>query len=353
MNRTQLPAELRQLVCEKVTEGVWTVEQAALASTYSTNSIRRWLTTANGKASPARRARKQPSDEAIWQVVDGLMAESPHLRSRSLRQHLLRLHGMRVPRRQLDTYLKSKGLVETGPPRTEPEPRFFEAPRPLDMVQADLMYVKREDRDGHFYVLTVLDDHSRMALASIVLERQTGRVVLEAFRQVINQWGTPNRVLTDRGTQFIHWRGRTEFQEYVENELGAEHILARPQHPQTLGKIERFHATLRKEALKSSAYPSREALQDELDGYHRIYNYQRPHQGLKGVTPSDRFYGLAMPVMEKVLRGPGLAPGALLLTANLMGRRLVVAGQTPEQIQVLWDDGAATPNQDAKPPRLW
>lgn len=352
MNRTQLPAELRQLVCEKVTGGVWTVEQAALASTYSTNSIRRWLTAANGKTSRVRRARKQPSDESIWRVVDGLLAEQPHLRLRSLRQHLLRLHGMRVPRRQLDAYLKSKGLVELPQSTADPEPRFFEAPCPLDMVQADLMYVKREDGDGHFYVLTVLDDHSRMALASTVLERQTGRVVLEAFRRVINQWGTPSRVLTDRGTQFIHWRGRTEFQEYVENELGAEHILARTQHPQTLGKIERFHATLRKEALKRPAYPSREALQAELDGYHRIYNYQRPHQGLDGVTPSDRFYGLAVPVTDKVLRGPGLAPGALLLTANLMGRRLVLAGQTPEQVQVLWDDGAAVESSGAEP-RLW
>jgi transposase InsO family protein len=220
------------------------------------------------------------------------------------------------------------------------------------LVQTDLMYVPREDGDGHFYVLTVLDDHSRMALASTVLERQTGRVVLEAFRKAINQWGTPSRVLTDRGTQFIHWRGRTEFQEYVENELGAEHILARAQHPQTLGKIERFHATLRKEALKSRAYPSREALQAELDGYHRVYNYQRPHQGLEGVTPADRFYGLAGPVTEKVLHGPSLAPGALLLTANLMGRRLVLAGQTPGQVQVLWDDGTSMESPGAEP-RLW
>jgi transposase InsO family protein len=284
--------------------------------------------------------------------VDGVLAEQPHLRSRSLRQHLLRLHGLRVPRRQLDAYLKAKGLVESRQPTAEPEPRFFEAPRPLDMVQTDLMYVKREDGDGHFYVLTVLDDHSRMALASTVLEHQTGRVVLEAFRRVINQWGTPSRVLTDRGTQFIHWRGRTEFQEYVENELGAEHILARAQHPQTLGKIERFHATLRKEALKRPAYPSHEALQAELDGYHRVYNYQRPHQGLDGLTPADRFYGLAGPVTEKVLHGPSLAPGALLLTANLMGRRLVLAGQTPGQVQVLWDDGASRENPGAEP-RLW
>lgn len=352
MNRTQLPAELKRLVSEKVLEGKWTVEQAAAASTYSTNSIRRWVSAARGKSGrpPGRGRPRRPGSPETWRLVDSLLAEKPHLRARSLRQHLLRDHGVRVPRRQLEEYLKSKGLVEPSRPEP-PEPRFFEAPSPLDLVQADLMYVKRADGDGHFYVLSVMDDHSRMVLGSVALERQTARVVLEAFRSVIHVWGAPSRVLTDRGTQFVHWRGRTEFQEYVERGLGAEHILARPQHPQTLGKLERFHATLRKEALRLPAYPSREALQADLDAFLRDYNYRRPHQGLEGVTPADRFYGLAQPVKDKVLRGPGLEPGALLLTANLAGRRLVVAGPSPEHLQVLWDDGPGLDRREAPP--IW
>lgn len=90
---------------------------------------------------------------------------------------------------------------------------------------------------------------------------RTGKAVLEVLTRVVDRWGRPNRVLTDRGAQFTHWRGRTAFQRYVEDELKSEHILARAKQPQTIGKEERFHQSLKTEGLDPAGYGATRSLQ--------------------------------------------------------------------------------------------
>lgn len=277
---------------------------------------------------------------------------APKLRTRSLTAYLQRHCGWKVPRRLVAAYLVERGLVEPAPAKKmKRPPRRFEAPAPLDLVQVDIVYVPRRDDDGWLYVVNVLDDHSRALLGSTALEQQTGKNVLEAFREVVSRWGQPNRVLTDRGTQFVHWRGRTKFQDYVEKELKAQHVLAAAKHPQTLGKLERFHRSLQDEGLDPEGYAGVEDLQAALDRYRAFYNHERPHQGIGGLVPADRFYGMAQPLQEvwQKLKGWGPQQG-IFLTANLLGRRLVLAGPRPDQLRVLWDDEIQQLAPSARPP---
>ena len=104
--------------------------------------------------------------------------------------------------------------------------------------------------------------------------------------------GSTEEVLTDNGRQYTAWRGETEFERTLKQQ-GIAHLKARPQHPQTLGKIERFWKTLWDEFLSRTVFASFEDLIRRLELFIEGYNYQRPHQALEGLLPADRFFRAA------------------------------------------------------------
>lgn len=346
MNRTQLPGELKASICQQIISGEWSLQEAAELSTFSEGTVRRWLEQFRQNGTDAfcvkRRRGAQKPAKPVPVEVEQMLAESlersPGLRTRSLTAYVRRHYGVKVPRRRVGAYLQERGLTEPSAVKPARPLRRFEAPAPLDLLQVDIVYIACRG-GGWFYVVNVLDDHSRALLGSTAVEEQTSKNVLAVFRDVVEQWGRPNRVLTDRGTQFVHWKGRTAFQKYVEGELKSEHILAAAKHPQTLGKLERFHRSLQAEGLDPKGYVSLEELQAALNRYRAYYNFERCHQGIGGAVPADRFYGMAQP-LEAVWRNlTGWSPyQSVFLTLNVQGRRLVLAGPRPDQLQVLWDD---------------
>jgi transposase InsO family protein len=343
MNRTQLPGELKAAFCQQILQGKWTVEQAAEISTYSVQSVKRWLkdlSSRKGTATPPVRKPVEPRllDPDLRRILDEALERVPLLRQRSLVEYVRRHYGCMISRRTAAAYLKERGLVERITVKVKQPMRRFEAPAPLDLVQVDIVYIPKLG-GGWLFIVDCLDDHSRMLLGATALEAQTGEAVLKAFRAIVDDWGRPNRVLTDRGTQFVHWKGKTAFQKYVENELKAKHVRAAAKHPQTLGKLERYHSSLRQEGLDPKGYPDVKSLQKALDRYRGYYNHERPNQGIGGVVPADRFYGMAKPLEEVWSKLAGWSPDrAVFLAMNLLGRRLVLAGPGPDQLQVLWDD---------------
>jgi transposase InsO family protein len=356
MNRTQLPGELKAVVCQQIRRGKWSVEQAADITTFTVGSIKRWLRDLPASSPEAAAAppviqpvEPRPLDPGLRRILDEALERVPLLRQRSLVDYVRRHYACKVPRRTAAAYLKELGLVERTTVKVKQPMRRFEAPTPLDLVQVDIVYVPKIG-GGWLYSVNCLDDHSRMLLGATALEEQTGEAVLRAFRAIVARWGRPNRVLTDRGTQFVHWRGKTAFQKYVQNELKAEHIRAAAKHPQTLGKLERFHSSLRQEGLDPKGYADVNALQGALDRYLGYYNHERPHQGIGGVVPADRFYGMANPLEEVWRKLAGWGPDrAVFLTMNLLGRRFVLAGPSPDQLQVLWDDKLPVINPTHRP----
>jgi hypothetical protein len=102
-------------------------------------------------------------------------------------------------------------------------------------------------------------------------------------------------VLTDNGTQYVTWRGKSAFSKELDKR-GIKQIVAAPRHPQTLGKIERFWGTLWRECLDSAIFIDLGDAQRRLGWFIDHYNFQRAHQGLDGLVPADRFFGSASAV---------------------------------------------------------
>jgi hypothetical protein len=132
--------------------------------------------------------------------------------------------------------------------------------------------------------------------------QQKAEAVLEVVKGAIGEWGAPRELLSDNGRQFVAWRGKTRFQKVLRRQ-GVQHVRSAPQHPMTLGKIERFWRTLWEEFLEEAVFASFADAAQRLSHWVAYYNHQRPHQGIDGACPADRFYGVAGDVEEAVKRG--------------------------------------------------
>jgi hypothetical protein len=152
------------------------------------------------------------------------------------------------------------------------------------------------------YLIGILDDHSRYLAGWGLFRQQNAEAVLEVLKGSIGQWGAPREILSDNGRQFVAWRGKTRLQKVLRQQ-GVQHVRSAPQHPMTLGKIERFWQTLWREFLEEAVFASFADACRRLEHWIHYYNHQRPHQGLDGACPADRFYGIADDVDEAVRQG--------------------------------------------------
>jgi transposase InsO family protein len=120
-------------------------------------------------------------------------------------------------------------------------------------------------------------------------------LVLEVLRAALTSYSVPEEILTDNGSQYVTWRGKSVFTRELEKR-GIRQVVAAPRRPQTLGKIERFWGTLWRECIESAVFVDLGDAQRRIGLFIDHYNFQRPHQGLDGLTPADRFFGAASEV---------------------------------------------------------
>jgi transposase InsO family protein len=174
----------------------------------------------------------------------------------------------------------------------EPKVQSFERAKPNQLWQTDLFtfILKRQNR--RVYLVAFMDDHSRFVVGFGLHVSQSTALVLEVFRAAIAGFGTPEEVLTDNGTQYVTWRGKSAFQRECEK-LGVRQIVASPHRPQTLGKIERFWGTVWRECVETAVFLDLGDARQRIGLFIDHYNFQRTHQGIDGSTPADRFFGAA------------------------------------------------------------
>lgn len=199
---------------------------------------------------------------------------------------------------------------------TKPHPdkvRSFERARPNELWQTDLFtfVLKRQNRRVH--LVGFLDDHSRFMVSYGLHATASAALVIECLRAGIASWGAPEEVLTDNGTQYVTWRGKSGFAKELERR-GIRHIVAAPRRPQTLGKIERFWGTLWRECVGTAIFLDLSDAQKRIGHFIDYYNFQRPHNGLDGATPAERFFQMA-PEVRKTL-SEQVAANALSLARN-------------------------------------
>ena len=162
----------------------------------------------------------------------------------------------------------------------------FEKERCNAMWQTDFKGEFRMKDDRYCYPLTILDDHSRFSV-KIAPHLSTANVVIPAFLDAFREFGMPDSILSDNGAQFAGFKkGYTQFERWL-MDLDILPIHGRIKHPQTQGKIERFHRTMKQELLNHRDIRDIADAEKQFCLWRDKYNNIRPHEALGMKCPSD------------------------------------------------------------------
>jgi transposase InsO family protein len=212
----------------------------------------------------------------------------------TIQYHLARRHGTAPGRSTIHRALVRRGFV---PPQPQKRPRTswqrFEASLPNETWQADMTHWSIDDGTAEgqkVEILDFVDDYSRMVVAAVVVPVATAADVVATFYRGTATWGFPASMLTDNGCIFTaQFRGgRCGFETELAT-LGIRIKHGKPYHPQTQGKIERFHKTLKRWLRKRDRATSIAELQAQIDTFVRYYNEERPHSARGMVPPRQAF----------------------------------------------------------------
>jgi transposase InsO family protein len=246
----------------------------------------------------SRRPRSSPG-----QIAAELEAEIVTLRQRHPRWGARRIHaeleraGSTPPAvATIHRALRRNHLVAPQPPRRHKARKRFERELPNDLWQIDATQVVLAD-GRPAWVLDVVDDHARFLLAALACQSPSGEVAWGCFAQASAAYGLPRQLLSDNHLSFT---GRlfgieVAFERRLAR-FGVELINAAPAHPETLGKLERLHRTLKEWLEDEGPAVDLEHLQLLLDRFRHHYNGERPHQGIGNATPGERYLPGRTPV---------------------------------------------------------
>ncbi|WP_394289089.1 integrase core domain-containing protein, partial [Microbacterium sp.] len=161
----------------------------------------------------------------------------------------------------------------------------FEAHQPNELWQSDFTHWRLADGTD-VESRGWLDDHSRLLLSCTAHRPVTGAAVIETFAATVAAHGAPAATLTDNGRVFTtRATGTRNGFEQLLASLGVQQLGGRPFHPQTQGKVERFHQTLKRWLAAQPTAADLPALQAQLDTFRHHYNHDRPHRALARRTP--------------------------------------------------------------------
>jgi len=220
------------------------------------------------------------------------------------------------------------------PRRNMVRPRFFERATPNQMWQTDIFTFRLGGR--YAYVIAFMDDYSRFIVGADLFRSHMAENVLEVFRVAAGEYQPPKEMLTDNGREFVNWRGTTRFQAEMKKN-GTHHFKSRPHHPMTLGKIERFWETIWQEFLSRAQIESFDSARERIKLWIKYYNHKRPHQGIEGLCPADRFFeiaselrktieaGIKENLLELALRGEPKAP--FYMVGRMEGQSVILRAE--------------------------
>jgi transposase InsO family protein len=254
------------------------------------------------------RPRLSPAqiEPALEAEICELRRRHPRFGARRIRAELRRA-GISAPATStVHQVLRRNHLVAAQPRRRPKADKRFEREPPNDLWQIDATEVALASGEKA-WVVDCLDDHARFLLCALACETPSGDAAWRCFTSAAAAHGLPRQLLSDNHLSFTgRLYGLTVAFERKLAAIGVELLNAAPAHPQTLGKLERFHRTL-KEWLEDER-PARDLaeLQALLERFRAHYNEERPHQGIGDETPAERYQGSAR---AGLLEAPALAPG--------------------------------------------
>lgn len=230
-------------------------------------------------------------EEEIVRLRKELSEEGLDAGAHTIAFHLERRHGKAPAPSTIWRILRDRGFV-TPQPQKRPKSSFirFQADQPNERWQADITHWELWDGSG-VEILNILDDHSRLLVASDAYRTTKGDDVVRSFNQGFDLHGRPASVLTDNAAVFTgapRGGGRCAI-EIALDVLGIRSHHSSPNHPQTCGKVERFHQTEKKWLGGQKPARNLAELQRKLDRFRSYYNSERPHRAVGRRTPQEAF----------------------------------------------------------------
>lgn len=236
------------------------------------------------KRSPTRVADRY--EDEIVELRKGLLEAGFDAGAATIQVHLAKSNETVPSVSTIWRVLKARGFV-TPQPHKRPKSSFirFAAELPNECWQADVTHAAVA-AGLVFEVLNFLDDHSRLCTASRAFVTVRSPDVVRTLHRSAVTWDYPQNFLADNGAIFTASGVGDMEVELLSLGIGSKH--SRPYHPQTCGKVERFHQTLKKYlAAQPNQATTKKQLQGQLDRFVTYYNEERPHRALGGRTPAE------------------------------------------------------------------
>ena len=270
----------------------------------------------------SRKPQIQPVHLApeMEEKIVALRLNHPVWGARKLRK-LLEIDGIdNLPARStVHAVLKRNGLVDPELSLASTPFTRFERDTPNSLWQMDFKgWFQTLERPCH--PLTILDDHSRFNITLAALPGERTELVRAKLEEAFTRYGLPDAILTDNGSP---WGSDQDHRFTVLGtwlmRLGIKHLHARPYHPQTQGKEERFHRTLKLEVISRRQWKGLEQCQEEFDIWRAQYNTRRPHEGIGDRYPSE-LYRPSQRRYDGPPPPPEYPPGAIVRKVDAKGR---------------------------------
>jgi transposase InsO family protein len=255
-----------------------------------------------------RACKHETSPEIVGEIVKlrgELDAQGHDAGAETIAYHLAQ-QGKEIPSvSTIWRILRREGLVVPDPHK---RPRCslirFEADLPNEMWQVDITCWQLASREA-VEVLNLIDDHSRLLLGSDAYPRVKAVDVVASFHRAAELHGLPTSLLSDNGAVFTgSYRGGKVLLQSELERLGVTFKNSRPYHPQTCGKVERLHQTLKRYLARQAPAKTLTQLQGQLDAFVHYYNHIRPHRSLGARTPLQAYSARVK------ARPAGASPGA-------------------------------------------
>lgn len=281
---------------------------------------------AHGEAAFVERSRRPHASPAktalaVETALLDLRRQHPAWGARKLAQRLRDLGHQRVPAPStITSILRRNGLIDTQASLAAQHWQRFEHEAPNSLWQIDFK--------GYFdttaarcYPLTLLDDHSRFNLALQACQQPDGASVQHHLEAVFKRYGLPVRINADNGSP---WGSPSKAEHglsalsvwLIRQGVGISH--STPYHPQTNGKLERFHRSLKAEVLNGRGFRDLAHVQTAFEQWRGIYNHERPHEAIDMQVPMQRYRSSPRPFRDE-LSPIEYSPNDIVLTVGWNG----------------------------------
>ena len=249
--------------------------------------------TGSGRSLPV------PVKEKIVEIKEA----NPPFGIKRISQLLKRMFFLSASPETVRKTLQNSSLMAAPPKKRQrniTRPRFFERATPNQLWQTDIFTFRLGGK--YAYLIGYIDDYSRYITGLELFRSQTAQNVIEVYRRAASEYNPPKEMLTDNGRQYTSWRGNSRFELEMKKDK-IHHIKSRPHHPMTLGKIERFWKSIYLEFLSRAQFGSFEDAVERIKQWVKYYNHKRPHQGIGGLCPADRYFEIQSELRKTIEQG--------------------------------------------------